>query len=181
MGDHLNKLGKIAVSIFILGNFVNIVVGYHCWRSWCYDMYVWVSLFAATASGLHFAIGAMFKCPPGVGKWLCFFQGLQAIGFFFFFKSSDDVLKFFATTRFFEIYFCVPHFIGFINGRLDLHFKSASECKSPVAHVLGVERTPTNKRRHSLTFFPTDFDTAERKPVPHIFWLVEFWICFHDI
>merc|ERR1712226_746015 len=94
-------------------------------------------------------------------KWLCFFQGVQAIGFFFFFKSSDDVLKFFAITRFFEIYFIVPHFIGFINGRLDLHFKSASECTSPVAHVLGVERTPTNKRRHSSAFFPTDFDTAK--------------------
>merc|ERR1712232_723925 len=159
--DHLNQVGKVAVSMFTLACIVNIGVGYHCWNSWCYDLYVWVSLPAAIASGLHFAIGAMFKCPPGVGKWLCFFQGLQTIGFYFFFKSSDEVLKIFATTRFFEIYFIVPHFIGFINGRLDLHFKSASECTSPVAHVLGVERTPTNKRRHGSAFFPTDFDTAK--------------------
>jgi len=156
--EKLPKFGRIALIIFLLGNATNCIVGYFCWNSWCYEMYVWVSMFPAVAGGLHFAVAAMLKCPPGVGKWLCAFQGVQTVFFFFFFKSSDEVLKFFAATRFFEIYNICPHFIGFINARLDLYWVSPQDCKSPIAHVLGFERTP-RKRRHSMeldTFFPAE-------------------------
>jgi len=154
----LPAFGKAVGTVFLLGNAINCVVGYVCWNAWCYDLYVWVSMFAAIAAGLHFAVAAMLKCPPGVGKWLCAFQGAQTVFFFFFFKSSDDILKFFAATRFFESYNVCAHFIGFINARLDLYRVAPNDCKSPMAHVIGLERTPKS-RRQSLelqTFFPAE-------------------------
>jgi len=157
--EKLPKIGKIMAVIFLLGNASNCVVGYFCWNSWCYELYVWVSMFPAIAGGLHFAVAAMLKCPPGVGKWLCVFQGVQTVFFFIFFKSSEDVLKFFAGTRFFEIYNICPHYIGFINARLDLYWASPQDCKSPMAHVLGLERTPRNKHVQSVelsSFFPAE-------------------------
>ena len=44
-------------------------------------------------------------------------QGSSSIITYFLFKASDDMLKLFALCRFFELYFIVPHYIGYIYGR----------------------------------------------------------------
>ena len=36
------------------------------------------------------------------------------------FKQSDEILKLFALCRFFEIYFIVPHYIGYFNSRYQI-------------------------------------------------------------
>jgi len=38
--DKMNKWGKLALLVFILGNITNVVVGYNCWNSWCYDLFL---------------------------------------------------------------------------------------------------------------------------------------------
>jgi len=45
-------------------------------------------------------------------------QGASSISTYFIFRSSDDILTFFAACRFFEIYFIAPHLVGAVYGRL---------------------------------------------------------------
>jgi hypothetical protein len=51
---------KVAALLFVLANVVNVILGYLCWGQECHDMYVWVSLAPALASGLHHATGALY-------------------------------------------------------------------------------------------------------------------------
>jgi len=109
---------KILCGLFVTGLVLNVMIAKVCWNTSCYEAYVWFSLIPATASGLHFAIGSVAHTPERVGWYACVLQGCSAICTFFYFRSSDDVLKFFAACRFFEIYFIVPHLVGIIYGRL---------------------------------------------------------------
>merc|ERR1712039_165475 len=109
---------KTCVKIFVAGLVLNVLVAIPCWNSWCYDAYVWLSLIPATASGLHFAIGTLPYVPERVGWYACLMQGASSISTYFIFRSSDDILKFFAACRFFEIYFIAPHLVGATYGRL---------------------------------------------------------------
>jgi len=156
------KWGKIAVSVFIAGNIFNVGVGYHCWTSWCYPLYVWISLVPALSAGLHFAIGGMLKCPRGVCMWLCGFQAFFTSLYWYSFKNSDDILKLFAGTRYFELFAVAPHLVSYLNGRLALYFADPSACKSAWKHALGFECTPDTKQRQKLelqTFFPVADET----------------------
>jgi len=151
------KWGKMVVLLFIAGNIFNIGVGYHCWTSWCYPLYVNISLIPALSAGLHFAIGGMLKCPRGVCVWLCGFQAFFTAIYWYSFKSSDDILKLFAGTRYFELFAIAPHLVSYINGRLALTSVDPSTYQSPWMHTLGIERTCSTKQRQKLelaTFFP---------------------------
>ena len=90
----------------------------------CHDFYVWVSLLPALASGLHFATGALFHKTSNVGLCGFLFQGLSSVTTYFIFRGSDDILKLFARCRFFEIYFIVPHYVGFFQSRLAIVLNS---------------------------------------------------------
>jgi len=109
---------KTCAKLFVAGLVLNVLVAIPCWNSWCYDAYVWLSLIPATASGLHFAIGTLPYVPERVGWYACLMQGASSISTYFIFRSSDDILKFFAACRFFEIYFIAPHLVGSIYARL---------------------------------------------------------------
>jgi len=109
---------KVFAKLFVAGLVLNVLVAIPCWNSWCYDAYVWLSLIPATASGLHFAIGTIAYVPERVGWYACVMQGASSICTYFIFRSSDDILKFFAACRFFEVYFIAPHLVGAIYGRL---------------------------------------------------------------
>jgi hypothetical protein len=102
---------------FVLTNVLNVVLGYFCWGQTCHNAYVWVSLAPALASGLHFATGTLFSQSLQTAKMGFLLQGTSSIITFFLFKSSDDILKLFALCRFFEIYFIVPHYVGFFYSR----------------------------------------------------------------
>ena len=103
--------------LFVMCNLINVIVGYNCWGQWCHNLYVWISLAPALASGLHFATGTLFQNNKHVAKYGLIIQGTSSIITFFLFKSSNDMLKIFAACRFFEIYFIVPHYTGFFYGR----------------------------------------------------------------
>jgi hypothetical protein len=111
---------KTMFSIFVLGNVVNVVLGYFCWGNDCHDMYVWVSLLPALASGLHFATGSLYHSKYEVATIGFIMQGVSSITTYFVFKGSDDILKLFALCRFFEVYFIVPHYVGFFYSRFNL-------------------------------------------------------------
>jgi len=103
--------------LFILANVVNVIAGYLCWGKACHEVYVWLSLAPALASGLHFATGALFQQPNNVTRRGFLLQGCSSIITFFLFKASDDMLMLFARCRFFELYFIAPHYIGYFVSR----------------------------------------------------------------
>merc|ERR1719277_2190491 len=109
---------RFFAKLFVVGLVLNVLVAIPCWNSWCYDAYVWLSLIPATASGLHFAIGTIPYVPERVGWCATLMQGGSSISTYFIFRSSDDILKFFAACRFFEVYFIAPHLVGAIYSRL---------------------------------------------------------------
>jgi hypothetical protein len=118
---------RASALLFILCNLVNVIVGYNCWGQWCHNLYVWISLAPALASGLHFATGTLFHNSKSVAKYGFVIQGMSSVITFFLFKASDDMLKLFAVCRFFEIYFIVPHYTGFFYGRYIIHKNSNSK------------------------------------------------------
>ena len=111
-----NLLNKI-FGFLIIGNIVNVILGFFCWGQKCHNLYVWVSLLPALASGLHFATGSLYHTDIDTATCGFLIQSLSSIITYFIFKGSDDILKLFALCRFFEIYFIVPHYIGFFNSR----------------------------------------------------------------
>jgi len=115
--QHSNVFFKVFCKLFCAGLVLNVLVAIPCWNSWCYDAYVWLSLIPATASGLHFAIGTIAYVPERVGWYACVMQGASSVCTYFIFRSSDDILKFFAACRFFEVYFIAPHLVGAIYSR----------------------------------------------------------------
>jgi hypothetical protein len=102
---------------FMLGNLLNVILGYNCWGESCHDLYVWVSLLPALSSGLHFATGTLFQTTKKTCTYGFVIQGCSSIITYFMFKGSNDILKTFARCRFFEIYFIAPHYAGFFHSR----------------------------------------------------------------
>jgi hypothetical protein len=127
---------KFASILFVLSNVVNVLLGYHCWGEECHNLYVWISLSPALASGLHFATGTLFQQTRQVARVGFLIQGTSSIITFFLFKSSDDMLKLFALCRFFEVYFIASHYIGFFYGR---YLKSRQKKYVPlILETLGI-------------------------------------------
>lgn len=112
-----NVIFTIYSLALMIGNVVNVALGYSCWGKSCHDLYVWVSLLPSLSSGLHFATGAFFLAPKQVGNVGFAIQGTSSILTYFLFKASDDILKLFALCRFFEVYFIAPHYLGYFYGR----------------------------------------------------------------
>lgn len=110
-----NLLFKMFSSLFILVNVFNVFAGYNCWGEHCHYIYTWISLAPSLSSGLHFAIGCFFQSSRQVAICGFLIQGSSAIITNLLFKESNEMLKLFALCRFFEIYFIVPHYIGYIN------------------------------------------------------------------
>jgi len=110
-----NLLFKVFSSLFILVNVFNVFAGYYCWGEQCHHIYTWISLGPSLSSGLHFAIGCFFQSSRQVAICGFLIQGSSAIITNLLFKESNELLKLFALCRFFEIYFIVPHYIGYIN------------------------------------------------------------------
>ena len=131
--------------VFVLCNLINVVVGYNCWGQWCHNLYVWISLAPALASGLHFATGCMFQNQSDIATYGFLIQGTSSVLTFFLFKSSDDILKLFALCRFFEVYFIVPHYIGFFYGRYIIYKRNKpSGYLKAFAEIIGIlPSTPT--------------------------------------
>jgi hypothetical protein len=134
--QNAGKAFRIFSFAFVAGLVLNVFVGYVCWNASCYDFYVWLSLIPATASGLHVAIGSVAYAQERVGWYACVLQGASAISTYFYFRSSDDVLMFFAACRFFEIYFIAPHLVGCVYGRLAICNFSPLRHPSLLAHAL---------------------------------------------
>ena len=155
---------KVASLVFALCNLVNVIVCYNCWGQWCHNLYVWVSLAPALASGLHFATGCLFQNQRQVAQYGFIIQGTSSIITFFLFKASDDILKLFALCRFFEIYFIVPHYVGFFYGRYIIYKKHKSNTGTLIngfLEVIGVYPTQMNiETMPSLTSY---FNTKEIK------------------
>ena len=131
---------RASALLFVMCNLLNVIVGYNCWGQWCHNLYVWISLAPALASGLHFATGTLFQNSKIVAKYGFAIQGMSSIITFFLFKSSNDMLKLFAVCRFFEIYFIVPHYTGFFYGRYIIYKNSNrnSGMIGAVLEILGV-------------------------------------------
>lgn len=103
----------LLVSLFVLANVANVVLGYFCWGQSCHDTYVWVTLAPALASGLSYAAAGFFQTPKEVATLGFLLQGSSSVMTFFAFKASINVLKVNALCRFFEIYFIAPHYVAF--------------------------------------------------------------------
>jgi hypothetical protein len=127
--------------IFCLSNILNVIAGYYCWGKECHDFYVWLSLAPALASGLHFATGTLFQNSRTVAIYGFLLQGTSSVLTYFMFKASDDILKFFALCRFFEIYFIASHYVGFFYSRYVI-YKQTSDSKhnilSAFLQVIGI-------------------------------------------
>jgi hypothetical protein len=130
--------------LFVMCNLINVILGYNCWGQWCHNLYVWISLAPALASGLHFATGTLFQNNKHVAKYGFIIQGASSVITFFLFKSSNDMLKLFAACRFFEIYFIVPHYTGFFYGRYIIHknLNHKSSAINTVLEIIGVRPMP---------------------------------------
>ena len=139
--------------LFVMCNLINVIVGYNCWGQWCHNLYVWISLAPALASGLHFATGTLFHNSKSVAKYGFIIQGTSSIITFFLFKASDDMLKLFAVCRFFEIYFIVPHYTGFFYGRYMIHknMKRESSVINSVLEIIGVRPMPPYQQSYFNT------------------------------
>lgn len=118
---------KILFIAFLIGNVCNVTLGYFCWGQPCHELYVQVALIPSLASGLHFAMGSLHKCSEKVAAYGFLLQGLSSCTTYFLFKKSDDFLKWSAGGRFFELYFIVPHLVGFVYGRLVIQGQVAPE------------------------------------------------------
>mmetsp|Transcript_20844 Transcript_20844/g.37537 ORF Transcript_20844/g.37537 Transcript_20844/m.37537 type:complete len:536 (+) Transcript_20844:63-1670(+) len=135
--------GKVLLVLFSLGGVSNAVIGYFCWGTFCHDLYVWISLVPSLASGLHFAAGCLHKSSEKVARYGFLLQGLSSVTTYFIFRRSDDILKFSARCRFFEVYFVAPHLVGFIYGRYVINAESPPQpLLQSVSEVLGIDRTP---------------------------------------
>jgi hypothetical protein len=136
---------KASALAFIMSNLVNVIVGYNCWGQWCHNLYVWISLAPALASGLHFATGTLFQNHRHIARYGFIIQGTSSIITFFLFKASDDMLKLFAVCRFFEIYFIVPHYTGFFYGRYIIYKRNSDSNKPGLVNafleIIGVRPT----------------------------------------
>lgn len=140
--NNSNLLLKKMFSIFIGGNILNVILGFFCWGKSCHNIYEWISLLPALASGFHFAIGSLYHTPIETATTGFIIQGMSSISTYFLFRSSDDILKLFAICRFFEIYFIVPHYIGYFYSRYILSKKISeknSESKiNKIFQILGI-------------------------------------------
>ena len=125
---------RTSAILFIMCNLLNVIVG---WGQWCHNLYVWISLAPALASGLHFATGTLFQNSEHVAKYGFIIQGMSSVITFFLFKSSNDMLKLFAVCRFFEIYFIVPHYTGFFYGRYII-YKNSNRKSGTINAVLEI-------------------------------------------
>ena len=114
---------QIFSALFVLYNILNVFVGYCCWGQSCHNVYNWFSIAPSLASGLHFATGCLFQNPKNIVMYGFIIQGSSSIITYFLFKASDDMLKLFALCRFFELYFIVPHYTGYIYGRYIIYEK----------------------------------------------------------
>lgn len=115
---HKGKAVQVCTSVFTAACMLDVLVGYACWGQWCHELYVWVSLSAATASGIHVGIGATYRQKEDTQWNAHLLQAASAIINYFVFKGSDDILKLFAVCRFFELYFIIGHLHGFAEDRL---------------------------------------------------------------
>jgi hypothetical protein len=139
-----NTIFKNTYLFLIIGNLVNVILGFYCWGKSCHDFYVWVSLFPALSSGLHFAIGSLYHTDKETATIGFILQGISSISTYFLFKSSDDILKLFALCRFFEIYFVVPHYVGYFHSRYKI--TKLLESKNRFFQILGIHNIPLLNR-----------------------------------
>lgn len=160
----LFKCGAIA---FVLANVLNVIAGYYCWGKACHNFYVWLSLAPSLSAGLHFATGTLFMTEHSVSKIGFMLQGTSSVMTYFLFKSSDDILKFFALCRFFEVYFIASHYVGFFYGRYNIYQqtqkveKTLSNRLSGFMQVLGV--IPTEISSISVDMLWNYFGADNRK------------------
>lgn len=137
--DYSNTFLKKIYGGLIIGNIINVILGFFCWGQYCHNLYVWVSLLPALASGLHFATGALYHTSIETATCGFLIQATSSILTYFLFKSSDDILKMFALCRFFEIYFIVPHYVGFFNSRYIVTRNTCNNSKiNTFLQILGV-------------------------------------------
>ena len=106
--------------MLILGNIINVLTGFFCWGKTCHNIYVCISILPALSSGLHFAIGSLYHTNINIATCGFLLQGTSSILTYFMFKQSDEILKLFALCRFFELYFIVPHYVGYFNSRFQI-------------------------------------------------------------
>ena len=138
--QHSNRFFRNIYLFLIFGNLLNVVLGFYCWGKICHDFYVWISLFPALSSGLHFAIGSLYHVDKETATIGFVIQGVSSILTYFLFKSSDDILKLFALCRFFEIYFMAPHYVGYFHSRYKI--SKLLESKNKILQILGIESIP---------------------------------------
>ena len=139
-----NRLMQNMYLSLIIGNLINVIVGFYCWGKSCHEFYVWISLLPALSSGLHFAIGTLCHTDILTASFGFLLQGTSSILTFFLFKSSDEILKLFALCRFFELYFIVPHYVGYFNSRY-LICKDKENSNNKIFQILGIFKIPTIK------------------------------------
>jgi len=152
--DNSSLLFTVYSFAFMLGNLLNVVLGYNCWGESCHDLYVWVSLLPALSSGLHFATGTLFQTTKETSTYGFAIQGCSSIMTYFMFKGSDDILKTFARCRFFEIYFIAPHYIGFFHSRYLItktlpNFENMNNCEK-LLRIIGIYSNDITKDNMSL-------------------------------
>lgn len=109
-----SKVIILLATTLVFGNIGCLVLANQCFHleSNCYDIFVKYSIFQSFASGLHFGIGAQGPVKD-VNCFICLLQGFFSLLIRQSFIESNDIIKFFARTRFFESYFIVPHVVGY--------------------------------------------------------------------
>lgn len=127
----------IIALVFTMGLFANAIVGFFCWGKECHEVYVWISLIPAMSSGMHFAMGGMFNTGAKVTTYGIIIQTFFVTVNYFVFRASDDILKVFALTRFFEIYAIAPHLVSFMRSKVTNNEPAVS--KSPLGRRMSRE------------------------------------------
>lgn len=135
-----NRLFKNIYLFLVFGNLLNVILGFYCWGKSCHDFYVWVSLFPALSSGLHFAIGCLYHTDVTAASIGFIIQGTSSIATYFLFRNSNEILKLFAFCRFFELYFIVPHYVGYFHSRYKI--SKLLESKDKILQILGINSIP---------------------------------------
>ena len=149
---------QIFSTLVVLYNILNVIVGYCCWGQSCHNVYNWFSIAPSLASGLHFATGCLFQNPKNIVIYGFIIQGSSSVITYFLFKASNDMLKMFTLCRFFELYFIVPHYTGYLYSRYIIYqtYKKYKYDKiTKILDIIGFNPNQISQSIPSLTNYYT--------------------------
>ncbi len=103
---------------FIIANFLSILVAHSCWGKECHELCLWVMLLTTISGGSHHAMAALFQTTKEVCTYGSVIQIFSAIITYSISKFlTYDIMIIYARYRIYELYFIVPHYVGYFHSR----------------------------------------------------------------